>query len=72
MGTPLEGIRVVDLSQITSGPFGTMVLAEQGADVVKVESLAPGDVMRTAAFHRGGLSSLYLNHNRGKLSLIHI
>jgi crotonobetainyl-CoA:carnitine CoA-transferase CaiB-like acyl-CoA transferase len=63
---PLEGVRVVDLSQITSGPFGTMVLAEQGADVVKVEPPGLGDLFRLSAFSRGGFSALLLNHNRGK------
>ena len=41
MGKPLDGIRVVDLSQLTSGPLATMVLAEQGADVVKIEPPGP-------------------------------
>jgi crotonobetainyl-CoA:carnitine CoA-transferase CaiB-like acyl-CoA transferase len=66
---PLEGVRVVDLSQITSGPFGTMVLAEQGADVVKVESPAIGDLARRAPNSRNGMSSFVLNQNRGKRSI---
>jgi crotonobetainyl-CoA:carnitine CoA-transferase CaiB-like acyl-CoA transferase len=66
---PLEGVRVVDLSQITSGPFGTMVLAEQGADVVKVESPTIGDLARWAPNSRNGMSSFVLNQNRGKRSI---
>jgi crotonobetainyl-CoA:carnitine CoA-transferase CaiB-like acyl-CoA transferase len=66
---PLEGVRVVDLSQITSGPFGTMVLAEQGADVVKVEAPAIGDLARWAPISRNGVSSFVLNQNRGKRSI---
>lgn len=66
MGKPLEGVRVVDLSQLTSGPLATMVLAEQGADVVKVEPPGIGDIFRLSAFLRGGFSALVLNHNRGK------
>jgi crotonobetainyl-CoA:carnitine CoA-transferase CaiB-like acyl-CoA transferase len=66
---PLEGVRVVDLSQITSGTFGTMVLAEQGADVVKVESPAIGDLARRAPNSRNGMSSFVLNQNRGKRSI---
>jgi crotonobetainyl-CoA:carnitine CoA-transferase CaiB-like acyl-CoA transferase len=66
VGKPLEGVRVVDLSQLTSGPLATMVLAEQGADVVKVEPPGLGDIFRLSAFHRGGFSALVLNHNRGK------
>ena len=46
MGKPLDGVRVVDLSQLTSGPLATMVLAEQGADVVKVEPPGLGDIFR--------------------------
>ena len=66
MGKPLDGVRVVDLSQLTSGPLATMVLAEQGADVVKVEPPGLGDLFRLSAFSRGGFSALLLNHNRGK------
>ena len=69
MTKPLEGVRVVDLSQITSGPFGTMVLAEQGADVVKVESTTIGDLARRAPISRNGMSSFVLNQNRGKRSI---
>ena len=69
MTKPLEGVRVVDLSQITSGPFGTMVLAEQGADVVKVESPMIGDLSRWAPNSRNGMSSFVLNQNRGKRSI---
>jgi crotonobetainyl-CoA:carnitine CoA-transferase CaiB-like acyl-CoA transferase len=65
----LEGVRVVDLSQITSGPLGTMVLAEQGADVVKVESPVIGDLSRLAPNSRNGMSSFLLNQNRGKRSI---
>ena len=46
-----------------------MVLAEQGADVLKVEPLGLGDVARNVWFQRGGFSSSYLNHNRGKRSI---
>jgi crotonobetainyl-CoA:carnitine CoA-transferase CaiB-like acyl-CoA transferase len=63
---PLDGVRVVDLSQLTSGPLATMVMAEQGADVVKVEPPGIGDIFRLSAFTRAGFSALVLNHNRGK------
>ena len=69
MTKPLDGVRVIDLSQITSGPFGTMVLAEQGADVVKVESPMIGDLARWAPNSRNGMSSFVLNQNRGKRSI---
>ncbi|MEM9039053.1 MAG: CoA transferase [Actinomycetota bacterium] len=66
---PLEGIRVVDLSMVVSGPFATLVLAEQGAEVVKVEPIGDGDPMRLVPIRRGGFSSLNLNLNHGKRSL---
>jgi len=65
---PLAGIRVVDLTSNMSGPLATMVLAEQGADVVKVEPLA-GDLIRTVGTGRGGMSAYFANLNRGKRSI---
>ena len=54
MSKPMDGVRVVDLSQLTSGPLATMVLAEQGADVVKVEPPGLGDIFRLSACTRVG------------------
>lgn len=65
---PLEGVRVVDLTTNMSGPLATMVLAEQGADVVKVEPLA-GDLIRTIGTGRGGMSAYFASLNRGKRSI---
>ena len=69
MPKPLEGVRIVDLSQLTSGPLATMMLAEQGADVVKIEPPGLGDVFRLSSFFRNGFSALLLNHTRGKRSI---
>jgi crotonobetainyl-CoA:carnitine CoA-transferase CaiB-like acyl-CoA transferase len=69
MSGPLEGIRVVDLSQVVSGPLAAMLLGDQGADVIKVEPVGIGDIMRPTLWRRGELSVLYLNNNRGKRSL---
>src|SRR5688500_18496162 len=69
MTKPLEKVRIVDLSQLTSGPFATMMLAEQGADVVKIEPPVVGDLFRISTFHRNGFSALLLNHTRGKRSI---
>jgi len=67
---PLEGIRVVDLSQVISGPWATMLLADQGAEVIKVEPCVGGEVLRPLPnFGRGGINSLIANNNRGKLGL---
>jgi crotonobetainyl-CoA:carnitine CoA-transferase CaiB-like acyl-CoA transferase len=66
MGGPLDGVRVLDLSQIVSGPFAAMMLSDLGADVIKVEPTHARDPIRQGFFTRGGLPALYLNNNRGK------
>ena len=68
MGT-LEGIRIIDLTSQLSGPWATMILADQGADVVKVELPGQGDHTRTGGNRRGGLSASFLNLNRNKRSI---
>ncbi len=70
MAGPLAGIRIVDCSQIVSGPFATMILADQGAEVVKVEPPGYGDLMRVGPFYRGGLSAFFTNVNRGKRCIV--
>lgn len=66
---PLSGIRVIDLTTVISGPMCTMILADQGADVIKVER-ADGDYTRHLATRRGGHSASYLNNNRNKKSIV--
>ena len=69
MPGPLEGVRVIDLSSMISGPLTGMILADQGADVIKVE--APmGDSARHVATRRGGFSASFLNNNRNKRSVV--
>ena len=65
---PLDGIRVVDLSQIVSGPMAACILADQGADVIKVETPG-GDPVRTLGPKKGDLSSMFIAVNRGKRGL---
>jgi crotonobetainyl-CoA:carnitine CoA-transferase CaiB-like acyl-CoA transferase len=65
---PLAGFKVVDLTTNMSGPLATMVLADQGADVVKVEPLT-GDVIRTVGTGVGGMSAYFANVNRAKRSI---
>jgi formyl-CoA transferase len=68
---PLEGYRVLDLSRILAGPFCTMILGDQGADVVKVERPGVGDDTRTwGPPFSGGESAYYLCCNRNKRSIV--
>lgn len=69
-GSPLEGIRVLDLSRILSGPYCTMLLADLGADVVKVERPGSGDDTRQwGPPFVNGESAYFLSINRNKRSL---
>ncbi|MFK7966606.1 MAG: CaiB/BaiF CoA transferase family protein [Burkholderiaceae bacterium] len=69
MSGPLSGVRVIDLTTVVSGPMATMILADQGADVIKVER-ADGDYTRQLATRRGGYSASYVNNNRNKRSIV--
>jgi len=70
MGTgPLSKYRVVDLSSVLSGPYATQLLADQGADVIKVEA-SGGDILRHANPMQNGVSAGYLLSNRNKRSLL--
>jgi crotonobetainyl-CoA:carnitine CoA-transferase CaiB-like acyl-CoA transferase len=69
MPGPLDGIRIIDLTQNVAGPLGTMILGDQGADVIKVEPLDGGDATRSSAQRRGGFSTSFLNNNRSKRSI---
>ena len=65
---PLQDIRIVDLSTVYSGPLAAAMLADQGAQVIKVESLE-GDTSRMIGPAKGDLSATYIAANRGKRSL---
>jgi crotonobetainyl-CoA:carnitine CoA-transferase CaiB-like acyl-CoA transferase len=69
MPGPLDGYRILDLSAVISGPYGTMILADQGADVIKVEPPGRGDFTRAAGNTSGGMSASFLNNNRNKRSI---
>ena len=66
---PLTGIRVVDLTRILAGPFCTGMLADMGADVVKVETPGIGDPLRAQGAIKDGLSWYFAGFNRNKRSL---
>jgi len=66
---PLAGIRIIDLTSMLSGPWATMILADQGADVIKVEEPRQGDHTRSYGNKRNGFSASFLNLNRNKRSV---
>jgi crotonobetainyl-CoA:carnitine CoA-transferase CaiB-like acyl-CoA transferase len=65
----LSGIRVVDLTRILAGPFCTMLLADMGAEIVKIETPGAGDPVRGQGAVRNGLSWYFAAFNRNKRSL---
>ena len=69
MPGPLQGFRIVDVTAMVSGPSTTMLLADQGADVIKVENPNGGDHTRAATNQQNNFSATFLNNNRNKRSL---
>ena len=70
MSSPLDGIKIVDLSQAMAGPCCTMILGDFGADVIKVEPPETGDMLRFwGPPFEGGIGSYFLMFNRNKRGL---
>jgi crotonobetainyl-CoA:carnitine CoA-transferase CaiB-like acyl-CoA transferase len=72
MTTPkniLDGIRVLDFSQALAGPTTTRLMAEMGAEVIKVELAPNGEASRALPYLRNGRSGYYIQQNRGKKSI---
>ena len=65
----LEGIRVVDLTRILSGPFCSMFLADMGAEVIKIDTPGEGDPVRNQGEARNGFSLYFATFNRNKRSI---
>jgi crotonobetainyl-CoA:carnitine CoA-transferase CaiB-like acyl-CoA transferase len=66
----LDGFRIIDVTQMISGPMATMILADQGADVIKVEPPSAGDLTRALAGRRHTMSPTFAVANRNKRSVV--
>ncbi len=66
---PLEGVTIIELSTMITASLAAMMLAEQGARVIKIEPIEQGDPMRYIGTSKGGMSGLFANCNRGKESV---
>ncbi len=69
MSGALSGYRIVDLSQMISGPLATMLLGDQGADVLKVEPIGTGDLVRSIGASKAGIAPTFATANRNKRSI---
>jgi crotonobetainyl-CoA:carnitine CoA-transferase CaiB-like acyl-CoA transferase len=66
---PLKGVRIIELSTMVTASLATMMLAAQGAEVIKIEPIGIGDPMRFIGSQKNGISALFANCNRGKRGL---
>jgi len=67
---PLSGVKILDFSVMISGPLAAMQLADQGAEVIKIESPGLGDIMRYLGTQKNGMTGIFANNNRGKRSIV--
>ena len=66
---PMSGLRVVDFSTLVAGPWATRLMADGGAEVIKVETVGEGDLLRYAPPIADGMSRVFAQFNRGKKSV---
>jgi CoA:oxalate CoA-transferase len=69
-GKPLDGLRVLDFTRVLSGPYCTALLADLGADVLKIEPPQGDDYRHIGPFYKDGSSALFETVNRGKQSVV--
>jgi crotonobetainyl-CoA:carnitine CoA-transferase CaiB-like acyl-CoA transferase len=70
MPGPLDGVRVVELTSVVLGPWACQILADMGADVIKVEAPAGDSNRQLGAARHPGMAALYLTCNRNKRSIV--
>lgn len=69
LGKPLDGIKIIELSTMITASLSSMILASQGADVIKIEPPGIGDLLRHIGTQKKGVSGVFANCNRGKRSV---
>ena len=69
MASPLDGIKVLDLTRVLAGPYATMLLSDLGAEVIKIEQPGIGDESRNFGPFKNGFSLYFMSVNRGKQSV---
>src|SRR5215216_6634561 len=67
---PLDGIRILDLSTVVLGPYASQILAEYGAEVIKIETPDGDSTRRTGPSTEDGMGAIFLGVNRGKKSVV--
>lgn len=70
MGGPLNGLKILDLTSVLMGPFATQLMADMGADVIKIESPAGDTVRGIGPMRHVGMGAIFLHVNRNKRSLV--